>query len=193
MLYLRIDQARELLKAARTLREVLIVRYLQYNGFSPMEVGNARIEHMDPIQNKLFMPRRHWKNNCLADVDPETVRLQIIYCGSRKKGPLLRSRLGGHLSRIGIWWIVKQVAMRTDIPGKERICPLILKRTYARLFLKTFGNTIIELKKSFDHKHLAATARYLRFTDEEVQIAKSRMMERIGDGKTTKSVRQVPR
>ena len=190
VLFLRLDQALQLERSAKDLKERLVIRYCLYNGFSPMEISRARIEHLDPVLCKLFMPRRHWKNNCYPDVDPETVRLQIIYSGARKKGPLIRAHHGGHLTRFGVWHIVKRAAQRTTIPDAERVCPLILKRTYARVFLKTPGNTVKELQESFDHIHLEATARYLRFTREDVARAKARMMRRVEHAKA-EPLRQV--
>ena len=191
MLFLRLDQALELLRACKTLKETLVIRYLLFNGLSPMEVANARIEHLDPVDRILFLPRRHWKRNCVADIDRETVQHQIVYSGRRKKGPLIRSHLNCHLSREGVWHIVKRIAVATNIANKEKVSPRILKRTYAKLYLKTPGNTIGGLQKSFSHKHLWSTAHYLRFILDDVKIEKIRMMERI-KGEKAKSVRLVP-
>jgi integrase len=195
MLYLRLDQAQELLRAcevcmykkvdAKTrqkliLKQKLAIRYFMFNGLSPMELSQARIENLDPVTCELFLPRRHWKNNCVADIDAETVRLQILYSGDRKKGPLLVSRkTGGHYARTGLTDLVKRIAERTNIVGKELVSPLILKRTYAKFYLRTPGNTIGGLQKSFSHKHLWSTAHYLRFVMEDVQEEKQRMMERL--------------
>ena len=184
VLYLHLDQALELLSAARNLKEILAVRYCQYNGLSPMEISMGRVEHLDPAACTLFLTRRHWKDNEPADIDPETVNLQLIYNDGRKKGPLILSRNGGHLTRQGIWHIVKQVALRTSIPDAEKICPLVLKRTFARVFLRTPGNTIAGLQKAFSHKHLEATARYLRFTLDDVRREKAQMMMRVEHAKT---------
>ena len=193
MLFLRLDQALELLRACKTLKETLAIRYFAFNGLSPMEVAAARIEHLDPVTHHLFLPRRHWKKNCVASVDAETVRLQIIYCGSRKKGPLLRSRKAkGHYTPRGLWRLVKTVAERTMIPNKHLVTPLVLKRTFAREYLLTEGNTVGSLQKQFSHKHLWSTAHYLRFVLEDVRRNHTRMMERIESGKA-KSVRLVPR
>lgn len=195
MLFLRKNYALELLEVSKRcywrganpemkreliLKQQLAIRYPMFNGLSNMEVCNGRIEHMDPVDCVLELPRRHWKNNCIADVDPETVRLQIIYSGGRKKGPLLRSRkTHGHFTRNGLRDLVRRVALHTTIPNKERINPIILKRTYARLYLKTPGNTVEGLRKSFSHKHLWSTAHYLRFVMEDVKVEKARMMERL--------------
>ena len=162
-----------------------------FNGLSPMELAAARIEHLDPVAHELFLPKRHWKKNCVTDIDPETVKLQIIYSGNRKKGPLLISRqTRGHFTRDGLWRLVKRVALRTSIPSAEKVCPLILKRTFARIFLKTPGNTVAALQKAFSHKHLWSTAHYLKFLLDDVHHEKSRMMRRIEDAKT-KSARLV--
>ena len=184
MLFLSLDQALELEKAAKNMKERLVIRYMIFNGLSPMEISAARIEDLNPKTRILFMPRRHWKNNETTDIDPETMRLQIIYSGARKKGPLIRSNRGGHYERRGLWTLVKSVARRTTIPDKQKVCPLILKRTFARIYLKTPGNTIAALQRAFGHKHLWSTARYLRFVLEDVRLEKARMMERIEHAKT---------
>lgn len=184
LLYLRENYVPLLLEACRTLREKLIVRYMVFNGLSSMELANARIEHLDPVDLVLYLPRRHWKKNETTDIDAETVQMQIVYSGSRKKGPLIRNiRTGGHLSKIWIWAIVKRVASRTTIPNADAISPLVLKRTYARLFLRTEGNTIGDLQRSFGHKHLWSTAHYLRFILDDAKVSKSRMMSRLTNRK----------
>ena len=191
MLYLRLDQTLELLSATKSLKEKLAVRYMVFNGLSPMEVAAARIEHLDPVECTLFLPRRHWKRNCIADIDAETVRLQIMYSGARKKGPLIRSQKGGHFSRHGLWRLVKVVARRTWIAGAEYISPRILKRTFAREYLLTPGNTICSLQKQFSHKKLSSTARYLRFNLQDVRRNHTRMMKRVRH-ETRKRARLVP-
>lgn len=203
MLFLRLDQALELLRACHKidprlknpklrkqliLKRKLAVRYFMYNGLSPMELANARIEHLDPVNRELFLPRRHWKDNQVTDIDPETVRLQIMYSGNRKKGPLLISRkTQGHFARNGLWDLIKRIAAQTNILGKQQINPLILKRTFARIFLKTPGNTVAALQKAFSHKHLWSTAHYLRFVLDDVRREKGEMMKRVEHAKTKQS------
>lgn len=227
MLYLRLDQALELLRACEIcelkvaseqqrremiLKQKLAVRYPMLNGLSPMEIVNGRIELLDPVDCELFLPRRHWKNDEPVDIDPETVRLQIMYSGSRKKGPLLRShKTKGHFTEAGLWQLVKRIAARTNIYDKEKICPLVLKRTFGRFWLRSPDEvkcphcgkiipselinppgSIATLQKAFSHKHLWSTAHYLRFNLDDVRRDKTRMLERIGDVEKTKSVRPVP-
>lgn len=191
MLFLRLDQAIQLLEAADNMTDRLAIRYCLFNGLSPMEISAARIEHLDPVECMLYLPRRHWKNECVCRIDHETVKQQIIYSGDRKKGPLLRSQTtGGHYSRCGIWQVIKRVARGTIIPDRERISPRVLKRTFAREYLLTPGNTVGSLQKQFSHLHLTSTAHYLRFVMEDVRRDHARMMERI-EGAKTKPVRQI--
>jgi len=190
MLFLRLDQALDLEKAAKDLRERLVVRYMVFNGLSPTEIAEARIENLDPVECTLFLPRRHWKRNCIANIDPETVRLQAIYSEGRKKGPLIRSNKRCHFSREGIYYLVKRVARRTAIPGAERISPRTLKRTFAREWLLA-GGTIGSLQKQLSHKHLWSTAHYLRFVLEDVQRNHAKLMERVKDGQKTERARLV--
>jgi len=178
VLFLRLDQAQELLSKALDLREKLVIRYFMLNGLSPMELSNARIEHMDPVSCTLFLPRRHWKRNCLTDVDPETVRLQAMYSGDRVEGPLIIGRTGENLKPCWLWHVVKDVALRTSIPGKELISPLVLKRTFAREWLLS-GGSVGSLQKQFSHKHLWSTAHYLRFVMEDVKPNHLRMLRRL--------------
>lgn len=183
MLYLRLDQLLRLLAACETMREKLVIRYFGFNGLSPMELANARIEHLDPVECTLFLPKRHWKKNCQTDIDAETVRLTIIYCGDRKRGPLIQSRYGGHFRSKGLLRLVKRVARRTIIRDRHKISALILKRTFAKLFLKTPGNTIGGLQKQFSHKHLWSTAHYLRFDMDDVREEHDAMMRQIENAK----------
>lgn len=178
VLFLRRDQALELLRACRDLREKLVIRYFLLNGLSPMELSNGRVEHLDPFNCTLFLPRRHWKRNCLADIDPETVRLQVMYSGDRVEGPLIRGRTGKSLKPVWLWHVVKDVVLRTCIPGKELINPLILKRTFAREWLLS-GGSVGSLQKQFSHKHLWSTAHYLRFVMEDVKPNHRRLVERL--------------
>jgi len=190
MLFLRLDQAEDLVSAARDLKERLVIRYMVYNGLSPMEVSAARIEHLDPVECTLFLPRRHWKRNCLAHIDAETVRLQVIYSDARKKGPLIRSNKGGHLGRFGVWHLVRRVALRTTIPNVRRISPRILKRTFAREWLLSGGN-IGTLQKQLSHKHLWSTAHYLQFVMEDILENHAKLIRRVKHDQTTKRPRLV--
>jgi len=190
MLFLRLDQALELERAADNLKKRLVVRYMVFNGLSSGEVAEARIEHLDPIECTLFLPWRHWKRNCVCDIDPETVQLQAVYCENRKAGPLIRSNKGGHLDRVAVYYIVKSVAAATSIPGKEGISPRTLKRTFAREWLLA-GGSIGSLQKQFSHKHLWSTAHYLRFVLEDVRRNHARLMERVRVGQETERPRLV--
>jgi len=178
MLFLRLDQALELEKAARNLKERLVVRYIVFNGLSSSELADARIEFLDPVECTLFLPRRHWKRNQVCSIDPETVQLQAVYSGARKAGPLLRSQKGGHLHRGTIYYVVNRVARRTSIPGADEISPRTLKRTFAREWLLA-GGSVSSLQKQFSHKHLWSTAHYLRFVMEDVRRNHARLMRRV--------------
>ena len=212
MLFLRLDQALQLERSARSLKERLVIRYELYNGLSRQEVIQGRIEHLDPVECLLFLLKRHWKHNCMCHIDPETVRLQIIYSDGRKKGPLIRSDEGGHCSTVGLHRLVKRVAERTDIPDKERISQLVLKRTFAREWLRPHkigrikcprcgyelnvdvevpGGTVGSLQKQLSHKHLWSTAHYLRFVMEDVEHDHDRLMEKVKDGQEAECLRLV--
>jgi len=190
MLFLRLDLALELEKAARNLKERLVVRYALWNGLSSGEIADARIEYLDPVECTLFLPWRHWKRGCIADIDPETVRLQSIYSGARKAGPLLRSQKGGHFRRQSIYEIVNRIAWRTGLPAKELISPRTLKRTFAREWLLA-GGSLGSLQKQLGHKHLWSTAHYLRFLLEDVRRNHARLMERVEHAEASERPRLV--
>ena len=178
ILFLRIDHAKEFLAATITLREKLASRYFLLNGLAPMELANARIEHLDPVECTLFLPKRHWKRNCVAHIDADTVKLQIMYSGDRVEGPLIRTWGEKPPHRTTMNVIIKRIALRTTIPRKDAISPLVLKRTFGRLWIKSTGN-VCTLQKQFSHKHLWSTAHYLRFVMEDVSPDHSRMMEQL--------------
>ncbi len=190
MLFLRLDQALELEAAAAALKERLVIRYMLWNGLSSMEVAAARIEHLDPVECTLFLPRRHWKRNQVCAIDPETVRLQAIYAGSRKKGPLVRSRLGGHYRPQSLFYLVRRIARRTTIPENELIGPRVLKRTFAREWLLASKN-VGSLQKQLGHKYLSSTAHYLRFVLDDVRRNHLRLMRRVKHGQERERARLV--
>ena len=177
MLFLRLDQLKQLLHAAVTMRETLVIRYLMFNGLCPMELANSRIEYLDPVECALYLPKRHWKRNCITDIDPETVKLQVIYSENRTEGPLIRTYFDKPPHRTTINNIVKRVAQRTSIPGKRDISPLILKRTFAREWLRK--GSVGTLQKQLSHKHLWSTAHYLRFVLDDVKPDHKRLMQRV--------------
>lgn len=179
MLFLRFDQAKQLLRAAVTLREKLVIRYFLLNGLAPMELSLARIEYLDPVECTLFLPKRHWKRNCIAHIDSETVKLQIVYSEDRREGPLIRGRYENKQpDRSTFNNIVKRIAERTNIIGKKAICPIVLKRTFGKEWLKSGGN-VGSLQKAFSHKHLWSTAHYLRFFMDDVKEDHTRLLRRI--------------
>ena len=178
LLFLRLDQARELLRAASTLREKLVIRYFLLNGLAPTELSLARLEGLDPVNCTLFLPRRHWKRNCITSIDAGTVHLQVRYAGNRSEGPLLVGRSGQNLKYRTLWQVVNTVALRTRIPQKEKISPIVLKRTFAREWLLS-GGGVGALQNQFSHKHLWSTAHYLRFVLADVQPEHMRMANRI--------------
>ncbi len=194
MLVLREDQARELLEVAKTMREQLLMRYFLLNGLAPTELSLARLEGLDPVECTLFLPKRHWKKNCVTDIDAGTVRLQIIYAGDRTTGPLIMGRQGG-LKYHQMWDIVKQVAMRTMIPGKEKISAVVLKRTFAKIWLtsgsKKNGGNLGSLQKQFSHRWLSSTAHYLRFFMDDVRPDHLNMIERF-NGDSEGKVQRCP-
>lgn len=199
MLFLSIDCARELERATVDLKERLTIRYLLYNGLAPGELSRGRLEHLDAAEHVLFMPRRHWKRNCICNIDAETISLQAVYSEGRRKGPLLVSGKGGHFTPGGIYKVVNRVAARTDISDKNRISPIVLKRTFAREWLRprlvksilcprcghqidvdfqVVVGSLGSLQKQFSHKHLKNTAHYTRFVLEDVEPDHLRLMQK---------------
>lgn len=177
--FLSIPQVWELHDAAINLKETLVIRYAVFNGLCPMEIAGACREHLYPEDHILVLPKRHWKTNCVTTIDTETIRLQLLYSGPRETGPLILNPHGRHLSRQGVWYIVKQVARRTSIPNYWMLSPRVLKYTFARMWLLTPGNTIGTLQRAFSHKHLSSTAHYLKFILPDVRREKHKLMEHV--------------
>jgi site-specific recombinase XerD len=108
-----------------------------------------------------------------------------MYAGDRAEGFLLTGRCTEGLKYQRFWEIVKAVAMRTNIAGKEKISPIVLKRTFAKIWLKSGrkkdGGNLGSLQKQFSHKHLWSTAHYLRFFMDDVKEDHLNMLERFND------------
>jgi integrase len=88
------------------------------------------------------------------------------------------------------------VAKRTCIAGKEKVSPIVLKRTFARIWLlsggKKNGGNVCTLQKQFGHKHLWSTAHYLRFFMDDVKADHLNMLERFNDNYPGEIMKRCP-
>jgi len=168
MIYLSWDEAVRAEEFAETLLDRLIWRLPFRSGFRAHEVADARIEHIDPEQEWIYIPHGHRNGARYACVDKETLRLLVIYVGSRKKGPLLIRYDMRPISRHIVYYSVTSTAEKACLVKAKRVGPLMLRHTFATTWLKRRGNIRL-LQKQLGHEKLESTAYYLDWMPEEVR------------------------
>jgi integrase len=176
MIYLRWDEALRVEKAAASSRDRLIVRLGIYVGMRAHEIADARIEHVDLINEVIYIPHGHAAGPRYAAVDFETLKLLATYVGSRVKGPLLARSNGQPISRWVVYCAVKKAAEKSGVVRVRPIGPLMLRHTFATTWLRREGNIHL-LQKQLGHQHLGSTEHYLDFLPEEVKAEHARLFE----------------
>lgn len=177
MLFLRMDEAQRIIKAATKLRDKIIIRLALFSGIQRREIAEARIEHIDPIEQVIWLPKRHWNKDGYACLDTETLTLLTQYVGTRTRGPLFKGRTHGHLNVVRVWQIVKTAALQANVRLAEQCGPRVLRHTFATTWLKNKGNIVL-LQKQLGHKHLRSTACYLDFVMTDVRPEYNRIIRK---------------
>jgi integrase/recombinase XerD len=176
MIYLRWDEALRVERAAETLRDRLIVRLGMYVGMRAHEIADARIEHVDLINELIYIPHGHLAGPRYAAVDFETLRLLVMYVGSRRRGPLLTRSNGEPITREIVYYAVKKAGEKAGVVRSRPIGPLILRHTFATTWLRRKGNIHL-LQRQLGHQQLKSTAYYLDFLPDEVKAEHARLFE----------------
>ena len=200
MLLIRMDEAVKILEAARTPRNKLVIRYMLFAGLESSEVIEAQIEYLDFMEGTLYLPRRHWGKDGYVYIDQMTLHLTAKHIGNRKKGPIIRGRHDKPVTRMTIWRIVKEAAIRADVRCADKISPRTLKYVFATTWLKPkpvpflvrcpccdrvfqifipLPGSVGTLQKQLSHKKLESTAYYLKFVMDDVKPEHERLIRHI--------------
>ena len=197
MLRIRMDEAIHILEAAETLRNKLVIRYPLFAGLESSEVTEAQIEHLDFVEGTLYLPRRHWHKDGYACIDQETLHLTAKYIGNRKTGPIIRGPHGGPVTKMTVWRIVREAAIRAGVRCADKINPRTLRYVFATTWLKPkpvpflarcpccdcvfqmfipLPGSVGTLQKQLSHKKLESTAAYLKFVMDDVKPEHERLI-----------------
>jgi len=167
-LWLRWDEVMQLIRSTKKLRDRLIIRLLAYTGIRSKELRYLRIEDIDPHRRAIFIARGKGGRSRLVYVDAETLTLLATYIGARRKGWVFPGRKGKPLSKQGVWYIVKQAALRAGVRYAEKVSPHKLRHSFAIRWLTCHGD-IESLRRLLGHRTLISTQIYLDFADERVR------------------------
>lgn len=168
MLYLRWDEALKVEAAARSLRDRIVIRLPFRVGMRAHEVADSRVEHVDPVDELIYIPHGHRTGARFSCVDRGTLQLLTVYVGPRKKGPLFFTRRGSQIDRRDVYEICRNAGQRAGIVKPTPVNPLMLKHTFATTWLQRHGNIRL-LQKQLGHVKLESTAHYLDWLPEEVK------------------------
>ena len=176
---LRWEEALQVEKASRTLRDRLVIRLCLFVGMRGHEVADARVEHVDPVSGWIYIPWGHRAGPRYAAVDKDTLRLLAEYVDLRAEGPLVVREDGAAITRYIVYHVVTRTAARAGVKKPKPVCPLLLRHCFATTWLRKGGNIRL-LQKQLGHKHLQSTAYYLDWLPDEIKAEHTRLFETFG-------------
>lgn len=121
--------------------------------------GKGRKLRTIPVSNWAKQDIDAWKaeiDRLDANRGPEFVRLHVLYSIGRGKRVAECKTLGGKLSAMGVWWIVKKLAEGLGI----EIAPHDLRRSLAQLMRRN-GAELEQIQYVLGHQNIQTTMRYL--------------------------------
>ena len=158
------DEVRQLLRAARSTRHLLVLELLFGLGLRASEVGRIRLGHFDAQQRTLTI--RSSKGG-VTRVLPYGQRLRqtlvAYYQQEKPRDYLVPARDRGKTKGIsvrGVQYIVRQTLARTSL--RKRVCPHAIRHSFAVHYLNNGGN-ILRLQQLLGHTYLISTLIYLKY------------------------------
>lgn len=147
------------------LRNLAIIEMLYGSGLRVSELCDARISMLNLSEGWLLVSGKGSKQR-MVPVSPSAVRLLHDWLAQRqlmniKKGDadtLFLNRRGGKLTRVMIFYIVKELALRAGVPGK--VSPHTLRHSFATHLLEG-GASLRAIQEMLGHECLSTTEIYV--------------------------------
>lgn len=143
----------------RRKRDALLIRFLYATG--------GRVSEVCALKRKNF---KAGADNCAVTLFGKGDKERTIYfpltlwqemqelCGDRHDVPVFRSQMGGHLTSVQAWRIVRAAAKRAGIEGD--VSPHWFRHSHASHALQN-GASLIEVRDTLGHANIGVTDRYL--------------------------------
>lgn len=144
--YLNWDEINQIIKAAKNLKESVVLKILARTGMRRFELVNIKVKNVDFERKRIFIEKgkgasQKDSKSRTVPVDDDTLQSIKFYIGSRKTGFLIQSnnknKEGISLSQINR--IVANCAKKADItnpnPKLKNMNPHIFRHSFSRLSL----------------------------------------------------------
>lgn len=140
--YLSMDELNEIISAAKSLKDQVVLKILARTGMRRFELCNLRIQDVDFKKKRIYIPKAKANKVRSVPIDPDTLQSIKFYIGSRQYGKLIQSNKknvdGIDESRINA--IVRNTAKKAGIvhpdPIKTNVNPHIFRHSFIRHLLK---------------------------------------------------------
>lgn len=158
------DEVRRFLRAARSMRHLLVVELLFGLGLRASEVGRIRLGDFDREQRTLTI---RTSKGGITRILPygERLRNTLInyYRAEQPDEYLVPARERGNTEGIsvsGVQYTVRMTLQRSGL--RKHVCPHALRHSFAVHYLNNGGN-ILRLQQLLGHTYLSSTLIYLRY------------------------------
>ena len=140
--YLSIQDMNKIIDAAKNLRNSVVLKILARTGMRRFELCNLRVQDVDFIKKRIFIPKAKGNKPRTVPIDQDTLQSINFYLNSRQYGKLIQSnkkeRDGIDESRINA--IVRTTAKKAGIthpdPTKKHMNPHIFRHSFVRHLIK---------------------------------------------------------
>jgi len=168
--YLKLEELEALLKAAKTLRDRVIVRLMYETGMRVGEVAALRVGDIDFDLEEISIQhaKRHEEGRKVPLVGLRTLAMLSEYLGPRvnkKEDSVFVSRRHGALSSDGIASMIRDCGIRAGF-DLDKCHPHVLRHTHAVQALKA-GISLRALQQNLGHSKIKTTAIYLTMGIED--------------------------
>lgn len=169
--HLRPQELEQLVRAAKSPRDSLILAFFIYTGMRRVEVQNLCVEDVDLSRRRAIIRNgKGGKQRIVFLPDSILPALRLFLSERRPKGPLFTGPRGEVMSARNFNYIVAAAARAAGIttpnPRYRNVGPHLLRHSFARAW-KAAGGSLESLQKILGHSSLKTT---LDFYGTESQV-----------------------
>lgn len=140
--YLQMEEINQIISAAKNMRDSVVIKVLARTGMRRFELCNLRVQDIDFVKKRIFIPKTKGDKPRSVPIDPDTLQSIKFYIGSRQYGKLIQSNKkevdGIDVSRINA--IVRNTAAKAGVkhpdPTKKYLNPHIFRHSFIRHLIK---------------------------------------------------------
>jgi integrase/recombinase XerD len=164
-------ELRQLFKACRDVRQLLIIQLLFETGMRSRELLRLELKDFNKERRTIAINNAKGQKMRIVPYGAHirlTIRAYIKMLGYYPKGTLIKSYKSkdGDLDISGLQYIVREIAKRSGLTKK--VHAHCLRHTYAVHFLNNGGH-LPQLQRLLGHSHISTTLHYLKYAHQPLQ------------------------